>query len=143
MIAENMIADHRNPGMSHRPNRRRRRVRRNGYALVIVTMLILTMSGLAAVHQRNLNSALRVEQARMESEAYRLGPMTVLAHAIDLLKAGDAPAPVSYSYSHTVGSTTTLYRVSYALSGKDKNNWNVTVDPDPSAAWLADLPDIF
>jgi hypothetical protein len=143
MIAENMIADHRNPGMSRRPNRRRRRVRRSGYALVIVTMLILTMSGMGAVHQRNLNAALRIEQARMESEDYRQGPLTVLAHAIDLLKAGDAPAPVSYSYSHTVGTTTTLYRVSYAVSGAGDEKWNVTADPDPSAGSLADLPDIF
>jgi hypothetical protein len=143
MIAENKIADRRNPGMSHRLNRRRRRVRRNGYALVIVTMLILTMSGMAAVHQRNLNAALRVEQARMESEAYRLGPLTVLAHAIDLLKTGDAPAPVSYSYAHTVGSITTLYRVSYAVSGAGDNTWNVTVDPDPSAEALSTLPEDF
>ena len=106
-------------------------------------MLILTMSGMAAVHQRNLNAALRVEQARMESEAYRLGPLTVLAHAIGLFKTGDPPAPVKYSYSHTVGSTTTLYRVSYAVSGAGDNKWNVTADPDPSAGSLADLPDIF
>jgi len=125
------------------PTRRRQGQRRNGYALLIVMMLIVTMTGLAAVHQRNLNAALRVEQARMESEDRHLGPISVLAHAIDLLKTGDAPAPVEYRYSHTVGSTTTMYRISYSVSGKGDNNWQVTANPDPTAGALAELPGNF
>lgn len=117
--------------------------RRSGYALLIVMMLIMTMTGLAAVHQRNLNTALRIEQARMQSESRVHGPLSVLAHAIDLLKTGDAPAPIDYSFSHTYESTTTLYRVSYDVSGKGDNKWQVTANPDPSAIGLPALPDSF
>ena len=82
--------------------------RRRGYALLIVLVVILTTTALAAVHQRQLSAALRVEQARMQSEAFAQGPLAVLATAIDRLKTGDPPAPVDYSYSHTVGTTTTV-----------------------------------
>jgi hypothetical protein len=108
--------------------------------LLIVLIVILTTTGLAAVHQRNLSTALRVEQARIQSEAHAQGPLTVLAVAIDLLKTGDPPAPVEYSYAHTLGATTTLYRISYRVSG---TRWTVTAQPDPSAGALAVLPASF
>jgi hypothetical protein len=142
MNTENKFAADSNRGSADR-SPRRRQPPRDGYALLIVMMLIVTMTGLAAVHQRNLNAALRVEQARMKSESRVQGPLSVLAHAIDLLKTGDAPAPIEYVHSHTVGSTTTLYRVSYGVSGKDDNNWQITANPDPSAGALTTLPDSF
>lgn len=142
MITEYRFADDAGPerdrrllGRPHPP--------RNGYALLIVMMLIVTMTGLAAVHQRNLNSALRIEQARVESENRTRGPLSVLAHAIDLLKTGEAPAPIDYRYFHTFGSTKTLYRVSYSVSGKNNEKWFVTANPDPTASSLAPLPDSF
>ena len=52
---------------SNRPDNHRPRgsQRRTGYALLIVLIVILTTMGLAAVHQRQLSAALRVEQARI------------------------------------------------------------------------------
>jgi len=114
--------------------------RRSGYALLIVMIVILTTTALAAVHQRHLSAALRLEQARMQSEAHAQGPLTVLATAIDRLKTGDPPAPVSYRYVHTVGTTSTVFRVSYAVSG---TQWTVTADPDPTANMLPLLPTSF
>jgi hypothetical protein len=108
--------------------------------LLIVLIVILTTSGLAAVHQRQLSAALRVEQARIQSENHARGPLSVLAIAIDRLKTGDPPAPVDYGYAHTVGGTTTLYRVSYAVAG---TQWTVTAEPDPSAGALTTLPSSF
>jgi hypothetical protein len=116
------------------------RPRRRGYALLIVLMVILTTTAMAAVHQRHLSAALRVEQARIQSEAYAQGPLAVLAVAIDLLKTGDPPAPIDYSYLHTVGTTATLYRISYAVSG---TQWTVTAEPDASAGLLTTLPASF
>lgn len=140
MNSDQRIADQ---ACNHLPQSRRRGQRRQGYALLIVMMLIVTMTGLAAVHQRNLNAALRVEQARMESEAHHLGPLWVIAHAIDLLKTGDAPAPIQYRYSHTFGGSTTMYRISYDVSGKGDDTWHVTANPDPTAGALAELPGNF
>ena len=114
--------------------------RRRGYALLIVMIVIMTTTALAAAHQRYLNSALRIEQARVRSEAIARGPRTVLALAVDRLESGDAPAPVDYSYSHTVAGQTTLYRVSYSVAG---TTWTVTAEPDPTAGLLATLPTSF
>ncbi len=112
---------------------------RGGYALLIVLIVILTTTGLAAVHQRQLSAALRVEQARIQSEMHARGPLKVLAVAIDLLKTGDPTLP-SYSYPHTVDATTTLYRVNYSVSG---TQWTVTAEPDASAGSLPLLPASF
>ncbi len=114
--------------------------RRSGYALLIVLIVILTTTGLAAVHQRQLTAALRVEQARIESETYKDGPLTVLAVAVDRLKTGDPPAPVAYSYGHVVGTTKILFRIRYELAG---NQWTVTAEPDPGAGFLPPLPSSF
>ena len=108
--------------------------------MLIVMIVIMTTTALAAVHQRHLNAALRVEQARVASEDYVNGPVSVLAIAIDRLNTGDAPAPVDYSYSHTVGTTTTLYRISYVRAGL---NWTVTAEPDPTVGGLPALPASF
>ena len=108
--------------------------------MLIVMIVILTSTAFAAVHQRQLGAALRIEQARVLSEEFNLGPVSVLGIAIDLLDTGDAPAPISYSYDHTVGGVTTTYRVSYARSG---NQWTVTADPDASGAVLPTLPTSF
>lgn len=114
-----------------------RRPHRRGYALLIVLVVILTTTALAAVHQRQLSAALRVEQARMQSEAFSQGPLAVLATAIDRLKTGDPPTPVAYSYTHLVGTTTTVYRVSYSVAG---TQWTVTALPDATAGILPALP---
>ena len=121
-----------------RTNRAARR--RRGYALLFVMIVILTTTAMAASHQRYLNTALRIEQARMRSEAIARGPRTVLARAADLLETGDAPAPVDYRYSHTVAAETTLYRVSYRRSGR---TWTVTAEPDATAGILSVLPTSF
>lgn len=113
---------------------------RDGYAMLIVLIVILTTTAFAAVHQRQLSAALRVEQARMESEAFAQGPLAVLATAIDRLKTGDPPAPVEYSFTHTAGGTSTVYRVSYAVAG---NQWAVTALPDSTASLLPTLPSNF
>ena len=114
--------------------------KRQGYALLIVMVVIMTTTALAAAHQRYLNSALRIEQARMRSEATAQGPRTVLAHAVDLLESGDAPAPIDYAYTHTVAGNTTLYRVSYSVAG---TTWTVTAEPDATAVGLPVLPTNF
>lgn len=124
----------------HSRTTRNRSSCRSGYALLIVMIVILTTTALAAVHQRQLSAALRLEQARMESEAHAQGPLTVLAVAIDRLKTGDPPAPVSYRYLHVVGTAATLYRVSYAVAG---SQWSVTAKPDPTANLLPSLPASF
>jgi hypothetical protein len=113
---------------------------RRGYALLIVMVVIMTTTALAAAHQRYLSSALRIEQARMRSETLAQGPRTVLALAVDRLESGNAPAPVDYSYSHTVTGVTTLYRVSYRATG---TTWTVTAEPDPTASGLPVLPTSF
>ena len=113
---------------------------RKGYALLIVMIVIMTTTALAAAHQRYLNTALRIEQARVRSEMMARGSRTVLAHAIDLLESGNAPAPVDYSYAHTVAGTTTLYRISYGMTG---TTWTVTAEPDPTAGALTTLPASF
>lgn len=121
----------------------RRRIRagaRRGYAMLVVMILILTTTALAAVHQRHLSAALRIEQARVESETYAQGPLTVLAIAIDRLKTGDPPMPVDYSFEQTVAGVTNVYQVSYSVSG---TQWIVTADPIASAGLLPPLPAAF
>ena len=117
-----------------------RRDQRSGYALLIVMIVILTTTALAAVHQRQLSAALRVERARVESEAHAQGPVTVLAIAIDRLKTGDPPTPIAYHHWHSTSGGSTLFEVSYDRDGTD---WTVTVTPDPDAGLLPVLPDSF
>ena len=118
----------------------RRPKRRSGYALLLVVIIILTSTAMSAVYQRHLNSALRIEQARVASEENARGPLSVLAVALESLDSGDPPAPVDYSYSHTVDSTTTLYRVMYR---NVLGQWIVTAEPDPTAGSLPTLPTNF
>lgn len=122
------------------PNRRRRRPRRGGYVLLIVMMLILTTTALSAAHQRHLSAALRVEQARVQSEQRIHGPIAVLAIACARLETGDPPSTISYRYSHTSEGVTTLYRIDYVSNSPQ---WIVTAEPDASAGALATLPDEF
>lgn len=126
----------------HRKSHARRRQHRGGYVMLIVMMLILTTSAMAAVHARHLNSALRIEQARMRSEAFTQGPVMVLAEACQRLETGDPPSVSAvYSYSHVTDGLTVLYKVQYTSSGAGR--WDIIVDPDPSAASLPLLPSSF
>lgn len=119
-----------------------KRQRRGGYVMLIVMMLILTTSAMAAVHARHLNSALRIEQARIRSEAFNEGPVTVLAVACQRLETGDPPsATADYRYSHSVDGVIVLYRVQYANIGPDR--WSVTAEPDSTASSLTLLPSSF
>ena len=115
-----------------------RKVRRSGYAMLIVMMLILTTTALAAVHTRHLNAALRVEQARIRSEQRARGPITVLAIACQRLETGDPISGSSYRYTHSDGVD---YRVTFTEVTTE--SWQVTADPDPSAVALTALPDSF
>jgi hypothetical protein len=105
--------------------------------MLIVMMVILTSMLFGVVHQRHLIAALQIEQARMDSEAYVYGPLSVLAIAVDRLEKSKPPAPIDYRYSHTVDGDTTLYRIRYARAG---NQWTVTAEPDRSAGGLPTLP---
>ena len=122
-----------------RPARNRARQRR-GYAMLLVMMIILTSSAFVALHQRNLNAALRVEQARIRSEVYQAGPVSVLAVACQRLEVSEPSPPVSYQYSHTESSGTVLYRIDYSLNG---TQWTVTAKPDATATTLPVLPGKF
>ena len=123
---------------NRRPNRKHRA--RRGYAMLLVMVVILTSSAFVAVHQRHLNAALRLEQSRVRSEDYRRGPVTVASIACQRLETGDPPAPISYSYKHTVDAITTLYRVSYKQSGKQ---WTILAEPDDKAGIYNELPASF
>ncbi|MGB7344015.1 MAG: hypothetical protein WBD20_07365 [Pirellulaceae bacterium] len=125
---------------NNRTTRRRRAKDRRGYAMLLVMVIILTSSAFVAVHQRNLNAALRIEQARIQSEDHRQGPVSVLAVACSRLETGDPPAPIDYRYDHTVDSVTTIYRVSYTSAGIQRT---VTAVQDASAAGLPILPTTF
>lgn len=120
----------------------RKRPRRGGYVMLIVMMLILTTSAMAAVHARHLNSALRIEQARIRSETFNQGPVMVLAAACQRLETGDPPsAKVEYGYSHSIDGASVLYRIRYTDVGDDR--WQITAEPDPSASSFPLLPSSF
>lgn len=106
--------------------------------MLIVMMLILTTTALAAVHTRHLNAALRIEQARMRSETRARGPITVLAIACQRLETGDPPAGMDFRHLHSDGLQ---YRVTY--NELTSARWEVTADPDPGASSLPTLPDSF
>ena len=110
--------------------------------MVVVMMLILTSTAMAAVQMRHLNSALRIEQARQKSEALARGPKLVLAIACARLESGNPPGTtVAYQYHHNDGAQSQLYRVEYAEN--PTNRWAVSVEPDASATALPTLPDSF
>jgi len=110
--------------------------------MLIVMLLILTTTAMAAVHARHLATALRLEQARIRSEARSRGPMMVLAVACQRIETGSpTTSSVSYQYSQNDGFQTLLYRVTYQSTGSDK--WTVTADPDPTAGTLPVLPASF
>ena len=122
------------------PRRRAARNRR-GYALLLVMVIILTSSAFLAVHQRQLNTSLRIEQARIQSEDLRRGPVSVLAVACALLDNGRPPSDFEeYRYNHIVAGTATLYRVTYQYTG---TRWTITAEPDATAGALLELPPSF
>ena len=121
-----------------RVNRKHRA--RRGYAMLLVMVVLLTSSAFVAVHQRHLSAALRVEQARVQSEEYRRGPVTVLSVACQRLETGNPPSPVNYFYNHDQNGVTTMYRVSYSLSG---SQWTIIAEPDSNAGIYTGLPDTF
>ncbi|TWU08184.1 hypothetical protein [Stieleria varia] len=126
--------------MRRMTKRRKQSKRRDGYVMLIVMMLILTTTAFAAVHQRHLASALRIEQARMLSEDRIAGPVAVMAVACERLESGQPPSPSAYQYTQTVRGTAVLYRIDYQLNG---SRWTVSANPDPSATGLAVLPASF
>lgn len=129
MIIESRTRNRRQPTRSQR-----------GFVMVLVMITIMATTALAAVHQRSLTAAIRLEQAQIESERRRLGPTTALAIAVERLHTGDpidTDGTVEYHLNHTFDGVTTMYRVTYARIG---STWNVTADPDPSAADLDPLP---
>lgn len=110
--------------------------------MVVVMVLILTSTAMAAVHARYLTASLRIEQARMKSETRSRGPLTVLAIACQRIETGiPTTGSVSYRYSHNDGIQTVLYRITYQAT--DTNRWTVTADPDPTATTLPMLPQTF
>lgn len=118
-------------------NKRKHQARR-GYAMLLVMVVILSSSAFVAVHQRHLSAALRLEQARIQSEQYRRGPVTVLSIACERLETGNSPpAPVDYFYNHVVDSETTMYRVNYTKVGRQ---WKITAEPDDTAGIFLELP---
>ncbi|TWT54261.1 hypothetical protein Pla22_19030 [Rubripirellula amarantea] len=120
---------------AYRPSRRR-----GGYAMLIVLIVVLSTSALAATQMRYLEAAARIERARLNTESYSSGPLTVLSIAINRVYTGDPPTSGSYQYSHTVGANTTLYRIDYV---RNVDAWTVTADPDPTASTLPLLPASF
>ena len=117
-----------------------RRRPRQGYAMLIVLIVVLSTSALAATQMRYLDSATRIERARINAEDYSNGPLTVLAVAINRVQSGDPPNPAAFRYSHNVGTATTLYRIDYS---RVRDDWTVTATPDPNAGSLAQLPGSF
>ncbi|NND96640.1 MAG: hypothetical protein HKN47_04845 [Pirellulaceae bacterium] len=134
------LADRPSNRMNQRFGNRRAAKRRRGYALLLVMVIILTSTAFAAVHQRHLSAALRLEQARIASEDYNAGPVSVLAIACDRLESGDPPPSTNYRYSHTVNGNTQLYRISYTVSG---TQWTVVAEPDATAGSYPLLPASF
>jgi hypothetical protein len=113
---------------------------RRGYAMLIVLAVVLSSTALATIQMRHLDSALRIERARMEAEEYSSGSLSVLAIAIERLQTGDPPTPVNYGYFHTVAGVSTWYQISYASV---TDQWTVTATPDSNANLLPVLPASF
>ncbi len=110
--------------------------------MIVVMMLILTSTAMAAVQMRHMNTALRIEQARVRSESRTQGPVTVLAIACSRLETGDPPGnDVSFRYNHDDGFQTSDYRLRYRQIAPGR--WSVSADPDPSSSTLMLLPDRF
>lgn len=113
---------------------------RGGFVMVLVMITIMATAAMAAVHQRSLTAAIRLEQARMESERVNLAPRAALAVAVEALHTGDpfdGDGTAEYRLDHTFNGVTTMHRVTYFRVG---TTWSVTADPDPSAGSLAMLP---
>ena len=108
--------------------------------MLIVLALVLSSTALATIQMRHLDSALRIERARIEAEEYSAGSLSVLAIAIERLQTGAPPSPVNYGFSNTVASVATWYQISYI---KTADRWTVTATPDPTANALVILPASF
>ena len=107
--------------------------------MVVVMMLILTATAMAALQMRHLNSALRIEQARQRSETRVNGPVMVLAIACARLETGDPPSNnVSYRYTHNSSTESLVYRVTFQKLTTDR--WTITANPDATAGSLPNLP---
>ncbi|KAA1262191.1 hypothetical protein LF1_47530 [Rubripirellula obstinata] len=117
-----------------------KRRNRGGYAMLIVLAIVLSSTALATIQMRHLDSALRIERARIEAEEYSAGSLSVLALAIDRLQTGDPPTPFNYGHLHTTAGASTWYRISYA---KVIDQWTVTATPDVDASALLLLPASF
>ena len=119
---------------------RQRAKNRKGYAMLIVIAIVLSSTALATIQMRHLDSALRIERARMDAQAYSAGSLSVVAIAIERLETGDPSTFFDYGYSHTVGGNQNWYRIDY---DNTVDQWTVNATPDPTAAKLWRLPSSF
>ena len=110
--------------------------------MLVVMMLILTTTAMAAVHARHLAASLRIEQARIRSETRSRGPVMVLAIACQRIETGTpTTSSASFQYTHHDGNQSAMYRITYQST--DTNTWAVTAEPDPLATTLPALPPKF
>lgn len=118
----------------------RRRSHRGGFAMLMVMVVLIAMLGMAAVHQRRLSAALRIEEAVVAAEARHHGPLFALAQALEVAETGAPPSnPALYGLQFVAAGDTQPqdYSVRYIRDGRE---WTVDVQRVDDASGLTPLP---
>ncbi len=118
----------------------RRRPARGGFAMLIVMVVLIAMLGMAAVHQRRLSAALRIEEAVVAAEERHRGPLFALARALEVAETGTPPSNLAvYGFQFVPAGQTQqqAYAICYTRAG---SQWTVDVQRIDDASSLPPLP---
>ncbi|QEG38578.1 hypothetical protein UC8_05350 [Roseimaritima ulvae] len=111
--------------------------------MLIVMVVLIAMLGMAAVHQRRLSAALRIEEAVVAAEARHRGPLFALAQALEIAESGPPPNnPSIYGLQFVAPGETQrqAYSIRYTRTG---SQWTVDVQRIDDASGLLALPTHF
>lgn len=111
--------------------------------MLMVMVVLIAMLGMAAVHQRRLSAALRIEEAVVAAEARHRGPLFALAQALEVAETGVPPSsPALYGLQFVAAGDTQPqdYSVRYTRAGSE---WTVDVQRVDDASGLTPLPTHF
>lgn len=117
------------------------RIRRSGYALLVVLLFLAALLTMLSLTQRQLASALRIESVREQTRRRDGGSLYATALALEVLETGLPPeTPYVCGVTVTTPSGPQAYAVKFVQVA---GTWSITARPALSTEVLDPLPPSF
>lgn len=129
----------------HCPNtlrRRRPRLARRGYALMLVLTFIVLFLAMLGIAWRNASSALRIAAIRSTQEQRDHGSLQAVAKAVRLLETG-LPPTTPYVCGVTIDAPLGPQAYTVTFTAETETNWSIYAIPTPSGETPIPMPNSF